>query len=898
MNEELIFERAIKLSSGEREPYLATVCGDDQQLRQRIDRLIAAHESPDSFLPVDPVPQTADWSTSTESIDQMVGPYKLREQIGVGGMGVVFVAEQERPVRRKVALKIIKAGMDTKEVVARFSAERQALALMDHPSIAKVFDAGCTESGRPYFVMELVRGIPITDYCDKKKLTVSERLKLFVQVCAAIQHAHHKGVIHRDIKPSNVMVTEHDGRPVPKVIDFGVAKATNQRLAEQTIYTRFQQIIGTPMYMSPEQAELSGLDIDTRCDVYSLGVLLYELITGVPPFEKEVFEQATYDELRRIIREQEPRTPSVRLTTLGGMATTIAQDRGTDPDRLWRQISGDLDWIVVKAMEKDRTRRYEGASRLADDVERYLNDEIVEARSPNTYYRLRKFIRRNKAAVSTAAIIFTALTVGLGSALFGLHQARTEAKRALVAETDATRTLETLGDVVFEEAMSSALGGNTERTSQLVEIGKTAQLTPDQLALIEATLALVTYKPDRAIELLENIAGSNRENASVIGLLSVAHMWAGHDSEGLHYLEIVKQIEPTTAEDYLFKGIAETDPSVGLPWIEKAIAMRPSAGALTFRARARYCVAVQTQNATYAESALEDGQAAQLLLGETSGALTNQLVCHYFLANHLDSPDRMKHARKARGAAEALLKRGDDLGNWFSALYFTDVDELTLALKAWNQVDLRGRVLSQYVAALLHRACDDAEEALSRFEEMIPDASNPYVLLSRARLLAETKTERGELAELLPRIEEAAEASPQQKYLALGMYVLMGDHAGHMRRAKALCEAGTTAYQHWGMGHAVSFLAGECTDERIEEAEQAVRGSNYDECVLHLAIGERLLVLGQRQKAKAQFEKCVDTGVWEFFEYNWARAYLVRMEADPNWPHWLPANEPHQQDAE
>ena len=412
--EEDVFNVARKLTDADAQAqYLEQICHENPALRARVEVLLRAHAS-EEFLaspPVEPA-VTAD-QPLTEGPGTVIGPYKLREQVGEGGMGIVFVADQERPVRRKVALKVIKAGMDTKEVVARFSAERQALAMMDHPNIAKVFDAGCTTSQRPYFVMELVRGIPITEYCDKKKLTIEQRLRLFIQVCEAIQHAHQKGIIHRDIKPSNVMVTEHDGRPVPKVIDFGVAKATNQRLTEQTIYTRFQQIIGTPMYMSPEQAELSGLDVDTRSDVYALGVLLYELITGVPPFEKELFERATYDEIRRIIRDREPPTPSVRLTSLGDSATTISRDRGTDLERLRRQVQGDLDWVVFKAMEKDRTRRYQSPTSLAEDVRRYLNDEIVEARSPSPLYRLRKYVRRNKAAVFTVAVVFAALTLGL-----------------------------------------------------------------------------------------------------------------------------------------------------------------------------------------------------------------------------------------------------------------------------------------------------------------------------------------------------------------------------------------------------------------------------------------------------------------------------------------------------
>jgi len=370
-----------------------------------------------------------------EQVGTRVGPYKLLQRIGEGGCGVVYMAEQERPVRRRVAFKIIKLGMDTKNVIARFEAERQALAMMDHPNIARVLDAGATETGRPYFVMELVRGVKITDYCDQNHLDTPTRLHLFIQVCHAIQHAHQKGIIHRDIKPSNILVTLHDGVPVPKVIDFGIAKAIEQRLTELTLFTAYEQLIGTPAYMSPEQAEMSGLDVDTRSDIYSLGVLLYELLTGRTPFDSKELVRSGVDEMRRTLREREPERPSLRLHTLQrDELTATAVHRHAEPPKLISQMRGDLDWIVMKALEKDRTRRYETANGLAMDIQRHLNNEPVMARPPSRLYRFQKLVRRNRAVFAATSAVAVALLAGLGTSTLLFLREREARQRAVEAE--------------------------------------------------------------------------------------------------------------------------------------------------------------------------------------------------------------------------------------------------------------------------------------------------------------------------------------------------------------------------------------------------------------------------------------------------------------------------------
>ena len=408
---ESILAEAVEIAlPDERQAFLSKACAENAVLRARVEQLMANHFRAGSFLERPAaILNTAAQPVQGEALGTLVGPYKLLEQIGEGGMGVVYVAEQQRPVRREVALKLIKPGMDSKQVVARFEAERQALALMDHPNIAKVLDAGTTDAGRPYFVMELVRGIPITEYCDQARLTVRQRLEVFVQVCRAVQHAHTKGVIHRDLKPSNVLVTSHDGIPVPLVIDFGIAKALGQQLTERTLHTAFALIIGTPMYMSPEQAEFNQLGVDTRSDLYSLGVLLYELLTGATPFDQERLRTADHEEMRRVLREEEPPRPSARLSTLGATLSTASDRRRVDPRSLTQMLRGELDWIVMKALEKDRNRRYETASAFAADVQHYLSDEPVEACPPSASYRLRKFVRRNRRLLAPMAVIATVL---------------------------------------------------------------------------------------------------------------------------------------------------------------------------------------------------------------------------------------------------------------------------------------------------------------------------------------------------------------------------------------------------------------------------------------------------------------------------------------------------------
>jgi len=552
-------------------------CGADIALRHGVEALLKARDQPDSQLdqpiiptaPLDagtltepgddggagivaePTDATRDHTPSPDDTDRpaprpitegpgtRIGPYKLREKIGEGGMGVVYLAEQEKPVRRRVALKIIKPGMDTEQVVTRFEAERQALALMDHPSIARVLDAGATDTGRPYFVMELVKGVPITDYCDTVHLTPNQRLELFIPVCQAIQHAHQKGIIHRDVKPSNVLVAMQDGKPVPKIIDFGIAKATEQRLTERSLFTQHGTIMGTLEYMSPEQAELSAMDVDTRTDVYALGVLLYELLTGSTPLERSRVRESGYAEILRRIREEEPPRPSTRLSESRQRLPSVAAQRRTEPARLTKLVRGELDWIVMKALEKDRTRRYETASGFARDIERYLAGDLVEAGPPSASYRLRKYARKHRAALVTAgAFALLLATAAIVSAYLAVRATSAEvlANRRLAETTEAKQATD-LALKQSEEARTQA-----EAVSKyLVEAFRKPDPSQDG-----RTLKVVDLLGGAEAKLDAEFAGSPKIKGELLNALGQTYLGLGLPAKALEVLTKARAVREAT----------------------------------------------------------------------------------------------------------------------------------------------------------------------------------------------------------------------------------------------------------------------------------------------------------------------------------------------------------------
>ena len=496
VEDDIYFAAAQIADPAQRRLYLDRACNGDSRLRSLIEEMLTSQDEADDLfvrgrsafasaaldlqataanLPT-PAPEQ---DIPEEKIGQRVGSYKILERIGEGGWGIVYMAEQESPVRRRVALKVIKPGMDTQRVILRFEAERQALAMMEHPNIARVLDAGATDAGRPYFVMELVRGVKITEHCDRNNLDTRERLDLFIQACHAIQHAHQKGVIHRDIKPSNVLVTLQDGVPVPKVLDFGIAKAVEGKLTEHTLFTPMEQLVGTPAYMSPEQAEMSGLDVDTRSDIYSLGVLLYELLTGRTPFDSKQLAHSGLEQLRRTLRETEPQRPSRILTTLeGSELLATARHRHAQPPDLISTIKGDLDWIVMKALEKDRARRYETVNGLMRDVERYLDNEPVAARPPSRLYRFRKLVRRNRGVFAAAGAVALALIVGLGTSTWLLLRERELRRRAVAAEREQARLRDIAEQGLATEAELRHQSETREKITQaaaLIDRGSNAE---------------------------------------------------------------------------------------------------------------------------------------------------------------------------------------------------------------------------------------------------------------------------------------------------------------------------------------------------------------------------------------------------------------------------------------
>ncbi|MCA9127309.1 MAG: serine/threonine protein kinase [Planctomycetales bacterium] len=881
MNDESIFSEALSMdSSHERDEYLQQACQDEAQ-RQRIDELLASHKLSNSLLDRDLTGGVDAQGLVGSTIDalgvlgakenQVGGSYRMLHLLGEGGMGSVYMAEQIQPVKRRVAVKIIKQGMNSEQFVARFEAERQALAMMDHPSIAKVLDAGCTQQKLPFFVMELVKGIPITEFCDQNKLGTEARLELFIQVCNAVQHAHQKGIIHRDLKPSNVMVAMYDDRPVPKVIDFGVAKATHQQLTEQTLYTVPGQIVGTWEYMSPEQAILNQLDVDTRTDIYSLGVILYELLTGHTPLDLKSLGSGALEERLRRIREEEPSRPSLRVSSLGADAGSLATYRGTEAKSLTQTLRGDLDWIVMKALEKDRSRRYETANGFAAEIRRFLSDEPISFRPPSSWEQFERLYRRHRVIGNAACAVMLALVAASLISLYAIRK--------------TSHSLQIAHEAVYERLITVALTGDRERTKRLLSEARDTGLDAHKLSFAEAVDRFNADDPDLAIQLASKIPKDHEQFLAAQALIAASYANAGLDGEHIATLELVRGLDPPeTAEECLFMSSAEIDRKKSFEHAEKAFEQRKSATALLAKAEALHLYANDSGNPELTRLGLDLITAAEAYLGETSHVLAVRLCTEHLLAKHASQGESDLLLDSANRTAERLSKSGLHSLSWVAPLYFFDTGQNTRAIEAWRGVDLTGNVLSQYIASLHLATFDDSEIALKKYDEIVgTDEENPWILLSRIPLMREHPVERRLVPEAIMRLRQATEARPEMQSLLIKEIL---DPVEQREYARQILQHADGRYEAWGMRNCIEFLAGEPTPERIQESIASAGNSDEIKCSIEFTVGWRLLQEPDRRaEAIEHFRSCLATDIWYYFDYNWAKAYLKKME-ESDWPTW------------
>lgn len=748
----IFFSALEKTSPEERANYLDQVCGDDRDLRQRVERLLDAHpKAAGSFLesPPSALAET-EQETIAERTGATIGPYKLLQRLGEGGMGTVFMAEQHHPVKRRVAVKIIRHGMDSRQFIARFEAERQALAMMDHPNIAKVLDAGCTETGRPYFVMELVKGVPITQFCDENRLTARQRLELFVSVCQGVQHAHQKGIIHRDLKPSNVLVAMYDDRPVPKIIDFGVAKATNQQLTDKTLFTQVGQIVGTWEYMSPEQAVLNQLDVDTRTDVYSLGVILYELLTGVTPLESSRLRSAALEETLRLIREEEPLRPSNRISSLGESATATAGYRRTSAISLARSLRGDMDWVVMKALEKDRTRRYETAAALAADLTRHLNEEAVEARPPSTIYRLRKIALRHRVALAATAAVMVALVAGIVSSAVLAVQMYEQKETAVAAQArlqealdSRQQILDSLQHELIDRAFTFALAGDVTETENAIKRARTADAPEDVLRTIQGIAYRSSGDYKTAMGILEDVLEDYPDSLAALCTIRLASVGTNFERWNSYHERIIHAAKGENISDHARLLLAETKvfATTDIPGLirdlDAIIGRHPRWGAAySVRALAKVELGQMTMSMETLQDALADAEKARRLLPDNPYALIANLhACNYILTLAIhEGIDTTEIVKRAKGIADELeLWPNHLVGGYMRLVHYqlTGQDDKLEAVRK----QLRGLGYGSPQPELAEALLDDDRSKLLALVDKYPSQATPKIALAIRHVL-------------------------------------------------------------------------------------------------------------------------------------------------------------------
>ena len=881
---EQIFTRAREIDAApDRAQFLREACGNDEVLRAEIEELLRAEQHPDSFLEraaLGDLPETSPVEFPVNRlIGTSIGNYKLLQKLGEGGMGTVFLAEQTHPIQRRVALKVVKLGMDSKQFAARFEAERQALAMMDHPNISRVYDAGCTDDGLPYFVMELVKGIPITKFCNDSKLNARQRLELFLHVCNAVQHAHQKGIIHRDLKPSNVLVAMYDDRPVPKVIDFGVAKATNQRLTERTLFTMIGQIVGTWEYMSPEQAVLNQLDVDTRSDVYSLGVILYELLTGVTPIDGQRLRTAGLEETLRIIREEEPQKPSTRVSSMAESATTASGYQRTETASLVSSLRGDLDWIVMKTLDKDRVRRYQSASDLAADIGRHLADEPVLARAPTSYDRLRRYVRRNWRLVASLAAIFLVMACGLLVSLTSLSLARRNA-------ADAERSLAAVRDAAMMLAMTGT-EADVQRAIDLVRITRAHDFEIWE-SMLRAQGAMARGKTDESIRFLEDALIQDPENLSCRALLTWVHLLSGDWIAAARNLAELRGAIPKTAEEHAFVAQATlTEPARAITHAERALELRDS-----HVAEIAYCM-------LNAIRALDTGDGARLpdvmaRLRELQQGVSNNpyvwsitLFCEIaniqFARREGRDADHIDQMHRNAREMIALLESVPDFvfGQSAIAMYYNEHGTQEEREATWENImraDSRG-VLDNASYQFLTR--EDAAQAIEWIQR-----DDVYSQFSRELLrLAESD----DVENLLRFYETHSRDQPVDYWLPFTYFapLIAGDIDYLRRDARAKLDAiqrGKLGYNAEIDKRTLQVIAGDITPEEFLEFGG---NSNVMRTHCHSILAFLALANKDRELAKMHWRGVVDAGVFHYGNYIWAKASLRHMVADSSWPNWI-----------
>ena len=881
------FGELIELETAElRADYLKRIGSEDAKLLGQLEKLLDAHEQAGSFLHQDGFETTREFEPDS-LLNSSIGPYKLRERLGAGGMGVVWAAEQRLPLKRKVALKLIKPGMDSEQVIARFEAEREALSRMDHPNIARVLDAGTTEKGHPYFVMELIRGVPVTEYCDKKRLTIRERLELFTKICSAVQHAHQKGIIHRDIKPSNVLVSEQDGQPIPKVIDFGVAKALHQPLTDRSLYTGVFQALGTLQYMSPEQAGLSIADVDTRADVYGLGVLLYELLTGSTPFEKEQLASAAFDEACRIIREQEPPKPSTRLSTLGDRALTISQTRNTDPNQLSRLVRGDLDWIVTKSLDKDRNRRYESAMSLADDVNRFLDSEPIEARPPSLLYRVKRFAFRNRRSVATALLLSLVL---LSASAYVWQLVKAAESEKLAARRDVQ-----LAQTVTNELQSLILQNRFDDADKQLVAAREVGLSDESVELLGAQIELFRGNFEEATRQLRDIKSRRPDSTSSVDpLLTYALQRYGLEEEHLDLLPQVLVMACGTFSEYLFRGAALKifHSKLALKDLLEARRIDPTNHmAMWLYSSALFTAASRELDSNKAVQGLNEAvQNFEALVRYFPGNAQFQAdlaLANYRMSLHLDELGKQSESDTYASKADKLFESLPmDTENAYAdrAWYLLSQGKLDVIQEQLAGADQRGLMgIYQIQAAAIAQFRMGNDKAARKLLESAERDYVDSIAGIRAFTLLEEVSSRDELATEYSQLIEQRSRNPGifafQDWI---VYKLSGNAEGVQDAARLGLRHSQLLRKSAWIAQA-EFQAGSCSAEVVLDACE----DRFDVVHAHFYAATAELAHGNRPSAIQHLEAVLATGEFDLYLFGWAQAFLERLRADENWLPWL-----------